>query len=81
MILHISIPFDSSIETDLSVRYTLVDTIEERNIGAVIEEGTGEDSMHVTVQIDGDRKKKTQEILSLVKNLGLGSAVINELAD
>jgi len=41
----IMIPFDSRVETDLSVRYTLVDTIEERNIGQVIEVGTWEDGM------------------------------------
>jgi hypothetical protein len=33
MILHIIVPFDSSVDADLSMRYTLVDTIEERNIG------------------------------------------------
>lgn len=55
MILNILAPFDGSMETDLSVRYTLVDTIEDRNIGQVIEEGIGEEGLHVTVQVEGNR--------------------------
>ena len=81
MILHILVPFDSSVETDLSVRYTLVDTIEDRGIGYVIEEGTGEDGMHVMVQVEGDRKTKESELYSLIKSLGLGNASINEIVD
>ena len=81
MILHILVPFDSSVETDLSVRYTLVDTIEDRGIGYVIEEGTGEDGMHVMVQVEGDRKTKESELYSLIKSLGLGNASIDEIVD
>ncbi len=81
MILHIIVPFDSSMGTDLSVRYTLVDTIEDRGIGYVIEEGTGEDGMHVMVQVEGDRKTKESELHSLIKSLGLGNASINEIVD
>ena len=81
MILHIIVPFDSSVETDLSMRYTLVDTIEDRGIGYVIEEGTGEDGMHVMVQVEGDRKTKESELYSLIKSLGLGNASINEIVD
>ena len=61
-------------ETDLSVRYTLVDTIEDRNIGQVIEEGIGEEGLHVTVQVEGNRKEKESELYSLIKSLGLGNA-------
>ncbi|MEO1254861.1 MAG: hypothetical protein AAFY41_08255 [Bacteroidota bacterium] len=81
MILHILIPFDSSIEIDLSVRYTLVDTIEDRGIGRVIEEGTGEDGMHVIVQVQGVKETKESELYSLVKSLGLRDALINEILD
>lgn len=81
MILQIIVPFDSSVDTDLSMRYTLVDTIEERNIGQVIEEGTGEDGIHVIVQIEGNPKDKELELFSLIKSLGLGDALIKEIVD
>lgn|GEM_PF-3259098 len=81
MILHILAPFDSSVETGLSVRYTLVDTIEDRNIGQVIEEGMGEAGLYVTVQIEGNRKEKESELFSLIKSLGLVNASIKEIVD
>jgi len=81
MILTITIPVANSVKTDLSVRYTLVDTMEDRGIGYVIEEGTGEDEMHVMVQVEGDRKTKESELYSLILSLGLGNASINEIID
>jgi len=79
MLLHIIVPFDSCIEIDLSMRYTLVDTIEDRKIGQVIEEGTGEDGMHVIVQLEGDFEKKKSELYNLISNLGLVNTSINEV--
>jgi len=54
---------------DLQIRYTLVDTLEERGIGEVYDEGMGEDSIEVTLEITPSKKKEA-EIKSILQSLG-----------
>ena len=57
-------------DTNLQLRYTLVDTLEERRIGEVYDEGMGEDFMEVS--LDVLRSEKTEEeIKSILLSLGL----------
>lgn len=57
-------------DTNLQIRYTLVDTLEERGIGEVYDEGMGEDFMEVS--LDVVRSEKTEaEIKSILQSLGL----------
>lgn len=80
MIYHIVIPVEGGVETDLSLRYLLVDTIEDRGVGSVLEEGTGEDGMHVVVQLpDGRGGAAEAELRSLIGGLGLGGASIERV--
>ena len=63
--------------TNLPLRYTLVDTLEERGIGEVYDEGMGEDFMEVSLAVV--RSEKTEaEIKSILHSLGLlaGSELI-----
>ena len=56
--------------TNLQIRYTLVDTLEERGIGEVYDEGMGEDFMEVS--LDVVRSERTErEIKSILQSLGL----------
>ena len=58
------------LDTNLQIRYTLVDTLEERGIGEVYDEGMGEDFMEVS--LDVVRSEKTEaEIKSILQSLGL----------
>ncbi len=80
MTLLIEIPFMRDIKNDLLVRYTLVDTIEERKLGLVLEEGVGVDGLHMTVQLSGFcQKRKRRKIAALVSGLGLGGAKVEEI--
>ncbi len=81
MILHILVPFGRNMKTDLSLRYILVDTIENRNVGRVIEEGVGEDGLHVTVQTEGNLQVRKSELFSLLKSLGHANVLIKEIVD
>lgn len=57
-------------DANLQIRYTLVDTLEERGIGEVYDEGMGEDFMEVS--LDVVRSEKTErEIKSILQSLGL----------
>ena len=57
-------------DTNLQIRHTLVDTLEERGIGEVYDEGMGEDFMEVS--LDVVRSEKTEaEIRSILQSLGL----------
>ena len=79
--LHITIPTGDRIERDLSIRYTVVDTIEHRKIGEVLEEGTEAEAVHIWVQLKSTfrLKKREAELYSLLKSLGLGDAIIEEV--
>lgn len=57
-------------DTNLQLRYTLVDTLEERGIGEVYDEGMGEDIMEVTLDVVRSEKKE-EEIKSILQSLGL----------
>jgi hypothetical protein len=57
-------------DTNLQIRYTLVDTLEERGIGEVYDEGMGEDFMEVSLDVVRSEKKEA-EIKSILQSLGL----------
>lgn len=79
MILHLLIPFTDSVGNDLSMRYLLVETIQVRGMGQVLEEGTGQDGMHVILKMKNEQS--TTQLLSLSKSLGLNNMLINEITD
>jgi hypothetical protein len=56
--------------TNLQLRYTLVDTLEERGIGEVYDEGMGEAFMEVTLDVVRSEKNEA-EIKSILQSLGL----------
>jgi hypothetical protein len=57
-------------DTNLQIRYTLADTLEERGIGEVYDEGMGEDFMEVS--LDVVRSEKTElKIKAILQSLGL----------
>lgn len=58
------------LERGLNIRYTLADTIEERKIGEVVEEGTGVDYMVIVVKVKSV-KKAEKEIKQILLSLGL----------
>ena len=64
-------------DTNLQLRYTLVDTLEERSIAEVYDEGMGEDFMEVTLDVVKSEKTEA-EIKSILQSLGLlaGSELI-----
>ena len=77
MILHILVPFDiRQIERIIALRYILVDTIEARNIGYVVEEGIGEYEVEVFVEVTGNLRKVKRKLSSLLISLGLDNALI-----
>lgn len=55
---------------NLSLRHTLVDTLEARGIGEVVDEGMGEGFMDVTLDIIPSELKEN-EIRSILKSLGI----------
>ena len=57
-------------EDDLKLRYALVDTIEERGIGEVWDEGMGEGYMEVNVELQPTEEKE-KEVKSILQSLGL----------
>lgn len=57
-------------DTNLQIRYTLVDTLEARGIGEVYDEGMGEDFMEVTLDVVRSEKIEA-EIKSILQSLGL----------
>ncbi|WP_299223797.1 hypothetical protein [uncultured Psychroserpens sp.] len=76
MIIKVHIKINEKTKTDFSLRHILADTIEERKIGKVIEEGTSADGFHVLVSFNDKSTIKKNEIFSLVQSLGLGKAMI-----
>lgn len=67
-------------EDDLKLRYTLVDTIEDRGIGEVWDEGIGEDHMEINVEILPTDKKEG-EIKSILRSLSLLNGADLEYSD
>jgi hypothetical protein len=57
-------------DTNLQLRYTLVDTLEERGIGEVYDEGMGEDFMEVSLDVVKSEQTEA-EIKSILQSLGL----------
>ena len=65
-ILTLTITTDKTFsEEGLNVRYTLVDTIEQRKIGQIIEEGSDQDSVYVAIRSTSAKgvKNKVEPIL------------------
>ena len=56
--------------TNLQIRYSLADTLEQRGVGDVYLEGMGEDFMDVSLYIVRSKKKEA-EIKSILLALGL----------
>ncbi len=68
----LKIYFSKNIETDLSLRHIIADTIEKRGLAKVIEEGTGEGHFKLHLEIDQDRIDYCKrEIIDLIKAIGL----------
>lgn len=57
-------------DDDLQLRYTLVDTIEERGIGEVWDEGMGDSYMEINIELEPTEEKQEQ-IKSILQSLGL----------
>ena len=55
--------------SDFSMRYILADTLEERDIGRVINEGTGDRYMEISVKLK--EGKALEDITSLLRSLNL----------
>ena len=58
---------------DLQLRHTLVDTLEERGIGEVWDEGMGDGYMEVNVELVS-KEDKTNEVKSILQSLGLSQS-------
>jgi hypothetical protein len=58
------------LNANLSLLHTLVDTLEERGIGEVFDEGMGEDFMDVALDIIPS-EEKVKEIKSILQSLGI----------
>jgi hypothetical protein len=56
-------------DRDLHLRYILAETLEERCIGEVCDEGVGEGYMEVTLVISSE--ENDDEVRSILKSLGL----------
>lgn len=81
MILNILIPFDRDIDVDLTLRHILVDTIEERGIGKVINEGTNSEGFHLIIEVSEKYEISKDKIVILMKSLGLTGFSILEIED
>jgi hypothetical protein len=57
-------------DTNLKLRHTLVDTLEEREIGEVWDEGMGKEYMEMNLYIEPSERIE-KEIKSILKALGL----------
>jgi hypothetical protein len=70
-ILTITLNFPVGItRPDFSIRYILADTIEQRGLGEVIDEGSGVGFMDICIKLSpGDTREA--EIISLLESLGL----------
>jgi len=70
-IISIIIPFfGKDISEDFEMRYKLVDFIEDNDLGEIVEEGTGEDGMHIIAQVTTEKKffeNKIRSFLSFMK--------------
>lgn len=70
-LLKIHLPPDDDINTNLELRYLLVDTIEERGWATVVEEATGENGFELYLDIDQSNLDiSTIKISELTKSLG-----------
>lgn len=70
MIAIIRIDIEGNIKTNLALRYTLIDTINSRQIGIILTEGSSSGKMEIVVEIK-NKIKFDGEVKSLLKSLGL----------
>lgn len=71
VLLKISLTQEDNINTNLELRYLLVDTIEERGWATVVEEATGENSFELYLDIEEAKLENSKlKILELSKSLG-----------
>ena len=68
--LTIKINLDKITTEDLSFRYIIADTIEERGIGTIVNEGTGEGYLEIGVMVNDVDLAKAQ-IKDLLASLNL----------
>lgn len=59
---------------DLNLRYLLADTIENRDIGVIVDEGSGENFMEVSFISDYGRRIRS-DLESLVISLGMDGMI------
>jgi HJR/Mrr/RecB family endonuclease len=70
-ILTLNIKADSTLsEEDVNIRYTLIDTIEQRKIGQVVEEGSGKNSIYIAIRGTSAKRVKNK-VKPILLSLGL----------
>lgn len=65
--------------SDLELRHLLVDTIESRNLGEVVEETSSPEMLEVVVEVPG-RKKVENDLQSLLASLGFDHYNIQDIS-
>jgi hypothetical protein len=61
-------------DIDLKLRHTLADTLEDRGIGEVVDEGSCQNYMEIALSIDPSEHKESS-VRSLLQSLGLFNKV------
>lgn len=61
---------------ELNARYIIADTIEDRRLAHVVEEGSGQGSLFIFVELRVDMDTFIREIEALIQNLGLPKAEV-----
>ena len=78
--LLIIIHLDKNItKSDLDLRHLLVDTIENRSLGEVIEETSSPEMLEVVIEIPG-KKKIEEDLKSLLVSLGFNNYEIQDIS-
>jgi hypothetical protein len=79
--LLIEIHLDKNItKSDLELRHLLVDTIESRNLGEVIEETSSPEMLEVVIEISGNKKIK-EDLKGLLISLGFNQYKIQDISN
>ena len=77
--LLIVIHLDKNItKSDLDLRHLLVGTIENRNLGEVVEETSSPEMMEVAIEVSGENKIE-DDLQSLLISLGFNDFSIQEI--
>ncbi|HUH17864.1 hypothetical protein [Albibacterium sp.] len=70
----------SNIKSDLDLRHLLVDTIEGRNLGEVIEETSSPEVLEVVLEVSGN-KIIEDELKGLLTSLGFNQYKIQDISN